>query len=50
MEILGLLCNKYINIAINKVFSCGFVLAYELLDIVVDCSFASVVDVNYDTY
>ncbi|QKQ24768.1 beta-N-acetylhexosaminidase [Candidatus Ruthia endofausta] len=49
MAKLGVLYDKNPNIAIDKTFSCGFVLAYELLTIGVDFSFAPVLDVNYDT-
>ncbi|CAC9599587.1 beta-N-acetylglucosaminidase (EC 3.2.1.52) [uncultured Gammaproteobacteria bacterium] len=35
------------ELAKNLAFSCGFVLAYELLDIGVDFSFAPVLDVDY---
>ncbi len=49
MAKLGALYDKNPNIAIDKTFSCGFVLAYELLTIGVDFSFAPVLDVNYDT-
>ncbi|BBB22403.1 beta-N-acetylhexosaminidase [Abyssogena phaseoliformis symbiont OG214] len=49
MEKLGALYDKNPDMAVDKAFSCGFVLAYELLDIGVDFSFAPVLDVNYDT-
>lgn len=48
MEKLGALYDKNPNIAIDKAFSCGFVLAYELLTIGVDFSFAPVLDVNHN--
>ncbi|MBW5290626.1 MAG: Beta N-acetyl-glucosaminidase [Candidatus Ruthia sp. Asou_11_S2] len=49
MAKLGALYDKNPDMAMDKAFSCGFVLAYELLDIGVDFSFAPVLDVNYDT-
>ncbi|ABL02096.1 Beta-N-acetylhexosaminidase [Candidatus Ruthia magnifica str. Cm (Calyptogena magnifica)] len=49
MSKLGALYDKNPDIVIDKAFSCGFVLAYELLDIGVDFSFAPVLDINYDT-
>lgn len=39
--------NRGPDLAIEKAFSCGFVLAYELLDIGVDFSFTPVLDVDY---
>ncbi len=47
MAKLGSLYDKNPDVAMDKAFSCGFVLAYELLTIGVDFSFAPVLDVNH---
>jgi beta-N-acetylhexosaminidase len=47
MEKLGNFYDRDPELAKNLAFSCGFVLAYELLDIGVDFSFAPVLDVDY---
>ena len=44
---LGILYDQDPDLAIDKAFSCGFVLAYELLDIDIDFSFAPVLDLDY---
>lgn len=47
MRKLGVLYDKNPNQALTQSFSCGFVLAYELLEIGVDFSFAPVLDLNH---
>ena len=47
MSTLGLAYDQSPDIAADIAFSCGFVLAYELLEIGVDFSFAPVLDLDY---
>ncbi len=47
MATLGEVYDRSPDLAVDQAFSCGFVLAYELLNIGVDFSFAPVLDVDY---
>jgi len=47
MAKLGEVYDRNPDLAIEQAFSCGFILAHELLDIGVDFSFAPVLDVDY---
>ncbi len=47
MAVLGELYDRNPDEAIEKAHSCGYVLAYELLEIGVDFSFAPVLDIDY---
>ncbi len=47
MAVLGEIYDRNPDEAIEKAHSCGYVLAYELLEIGVDFSFAPVLDVDY---
>ncbi len=47
MKKLGDLYDRDVELAEKLAFSCGFVLAYELLEIGVDFSFAPVLDIEY---